>query len=152
MASSSGHVPREAGPFSPGAVARVASGSPPEDPETDQRFPRASRLTARRQFVAVYDRGRKVRRSAFLMFGAPNRLGYSRLGLTVTRKNGTAVRRNRIKRRFRDLFRRHREELPGSLDLVVNGHARVLDSTADQLERDFMSAVRELARKAGGES
>ena len=152
MASSLGHVREEVGPSSPDVAARVASGSPSEDPKTDQRFPRASRLTARRQFVSVYDRGRKARRSAFLVFGRPNQLGYCRLGLTVTRRAGCAVIRNRIKRRMRDLFRRHRQELPGSLDLVVNAHSRVLESTVEQLERDFMSAVRELARKTGNES
>ena len=152
MASSSGRVRREVGPSSLDVAVRVARGSPSEDPETDQRFPRASRLTARRQFVAVYDRGRKARRSTFLIFGQPNQLGYCRLGLTVTRRAGSAVRRNRIKRRMRDLFRRHRKELPGSLDLVVNAHSRVLESTVEQLERDFMSAVQELARKTGNEN
>ena len=149
MASSSGHVREEVGPFLPDVAVRVASGFPSEDPETDERFPRSCRLTARRQFVDVYDRGRKARRSSFLIFGVPNQLGFCRLGLTVTRRAGCAVRRNRIKRRLRDLFRRHHDELPGSLDLVVNAHSRVLETTPDRLEREFVSAVEELARRVG---
>ncbi|HKK52704.1 MAG TPA: ribonuclease P protein component, partial [Myxococcota bacterium] len=45
--------------------------------------------------------------------------GSRRLGITASRKVGDAVRRNRFKRRVREWFRRNREELPPSLDLVV---------------------------------
>ena len=152
MASSSGHVREEVGPSLLDVAVRVASGFPSEDSETDHRFPRTSRLTARRQFVEVYGCGRKARRSSFLIFGAPNQLGYCRLGLTVTRRAGSATSRNRIKRRMRDIFRRHRNELPGSLDLVVNAHSRVLETKLDQLEHEFVSAVEELARKAERET
>lgn len=126
---------------------KVAPGSLPEAPETDQRFPRKYRLTTRRQFVEVYNRGRKARRSSMIVFGLPNEAGHCRLGLTVTRRVGSAVARNRVKRVLRDLFRRHREELPVALDLVVNAHRSVLALPARRLEREFLGAVAELARK-----
>jgi ribonuclease P protein component len=129
------------------AAARVANASPSEASASDQRFPRSCRLTARRQFVDVYDRGRKARRTAFTIFGLPNAVGHSRVGLTVTRRTGGAVVRNRAKRVLRDLFRRHRHALPGSMDLVINAHPAILTMRRAQIERDLLGAVAELARR-----
>ena len=147
MASSSGCAREEVAPSSQGVAARVASGSRSEAPETDQRFPRSSRLTARRQFVEVYQQGRKARRPSFALFALANDVGYCRLGLTVTRRTGNAVARNRIKRVLRDVFRRHHDTLPGAMDLVVNGYRSILSRSAASLEREFVGAVAELARK-----
>ena len=43
----------------------------------------------------------------------------ARLGIAVSRRTGNAVFRNRIKRRVREVFRRHRKELSGATDYVV---------------------------------
>jgi ribonuclease P protein component len=45
--------------------------------------------------------------------------GAARLGISVSRKVGNAVCRNRIKRRLREFFRVHRQELPAGVDLSV---------------------------------
>jgi ribonuclease P protein component len=95
----------------------------------------------------VYRRGLKARRPSFTVFGLPNDLDGCRIGLTVTRRAGTAVVRNRIKRVLRDVFRRHRDELPVAMDLVVNGESSMLSMSAERIERDFLGAVAELARK-----
>ncbi len=64
-------------------------------------------------------RGRRVGTRWFLVFLAQREGGGSaRLGITVTRKVGKAVRRNRIKRLVREWFRVHSREL-GALDVVV---------------------------------
>ena len=147
MASSSDRVPEEVAPFLHDVAAKVASDFRSEAPETDQRFPRSYRLTARRQFVEVYNRGWKARRPSGVVFALPNDVGGCRLGLTVTRRVGSAVRRNRVKRVMRDIFRRRREELPGAMDIVVNAHSSVLTMAPERVEREFMSAVAELARR-----
>src|SRR5262245_53958759 len=113
MASSSGPAGEVGVPSWHGGVGRVASGSRSEATPTGQRFPRSSRLTSRRQFLEVYDQGRKVRRACFTIFGLPNNLGEFRLGVTVTRRVGHAVTRNRIKRKLREAFRHQRERLTG---------------------------------------
>ena len=82
------------------------------------------------------------------MFGLPNTVDTCRLGITVTRKVGGAVTRNRIKRRFREVFRRHRQELKPHLDIVVNAHRGVEFDDPAGLEREFLRAFERLA--AGG--
>ena len=82
-----------------------------------------------------------------MVFGLPNEVGACRVGLTVTKRTGNAVARNRIKRRLRDVFRRHREQLPVAMDLVVNGQSAILKMSARDLEHEFLAAVRDLMRK-----
>ena len=149
MASSSGCEREEVARSLLDVAERVASASRSEAPETDQRFPRSGRLTARRQFLEVYRRGRKVRRPAFTVFGMPNDVGRCRIGLTVTRKVGGAVARNRIKRVLREAFRRHGMKLQRSMDLVFNAQRALLSMSAPHIEREFRGAIAELAGKAG---
>ena len=128
----------------PAVAGKGASVSPPES-RPDQRFLRSHRLTARRQFLAVYERGRKVRCASFTVFALPNELDHCRLGVTATRKIGNAVHRNRIKRRLREIFRRNRSDLALPLDLVINAYASVITRNHADLEEDFLNGFRRLA-------
>ena len=66
----------------------------------------------------------------------------SRLGVTVTRRIGNAVQRNRVKRRVREFFRLHRHELQPAHDLLIIARAG-----ADKLS--FGDVESELARALG---
>jgi ribonuclease P protein component len=63
----------------------------------------------------------KVKQSAgpLVVYSLPNDLKHCRLGLSVSRRLGTAVRRNRIKRMVREAFRLHDCQLPRGYDLVI---------------------------------
>ena len=84
---------------------------------------------------------------SFTLFGLPNSAGTCRLGITVTRKVGDAVRRNRIKRRLRDIFRRNRTQLAPGLDLVINAHRAIDVSDAAAIEAEFLRTFGRLARR-----
>ncbi len=87
-----------------------------------QRFGRAFRLRRRVDFLRVQGSGGKLHVRHFLVFVVRNpttpQLPPPRLGVTVTRKVGNAVTRNRIKRWVREAFRRHRTGLAAGLDMV----------------------------------
>ena len=80
------------------------------------------------------------------MFGRENNLAYHRLGITVTRKIGGAVVRNRIKRLFREIFRRCSGEIPGHLDLVVNAKAGCVNISYGELGEEFIAAAKRICR------
>ena len=130
-----------------GAAGKDAGDSRSDAPAHDQSFPRSCRLRSRRQFVEVYTKGRRVGSSSFTVFGLPNNLGHCRLGLTVSRKVGGAVRRNRVKRLLREVFRLNRTRLEPALDLVVNAHPSIGQRGLRELESEFARTFTNLARR-----
>jgi len=89
--------------------------------EPTPRFPyrHRQRLHGGRAFAAVFDA--KLRKTAgpITVCGRPNGLAYSRLGLSVPRRIGSSVTRNRVKRRLREAFRLSQHDRPIGYDLVV---------------------------------
>ena len=67
----------------------------------------------------MYRKGRRLQGSGFSLLFLANNLTASRLGISVHRLIRGAVRRNRIKRMFREVFRLHRDVFPQSCDIVV---------------------------------
>ena len=145
MASSSGCVPGEVAPSLPDVAGRVGSVWRSEVPVVGQRFPGSCRLTSRLQFKAVYAKGHRASCRCFTLYALPNSLDRCRLGLTVTRKVGCAVIRNRVKRILRDVYRRNQERLDVPLDIVINARATVLERPRPQLERDFLQCFEKIA-------
>ncbi len=87
-------------------------------------------LTKRADFLAA-NRGLRVARSGFVLLVRPNGGEGVRYGITVTKKIGNAVVRNRMKRRFRELLR---EALP---ETGLADHDHVLIGREGGIERDF---------------
>lgn len=107
-----------------------------------QGFQRPERLRKRRQFLEVYESGRKAHSATLVVYVRENSLSCHRLGLTVSRKIGKAVTRNRIKRRLRELFRLKREEIPGSLDVVINVKRSAARAAFQELRQDLDRSLR----------
>lgn len=147
MAFSSDRVREGVGPSLPADAARVASGSRPDSPRPRRRFPRSRRLTSRRQFREVYRRGIRSGSPSFLVFGLRNDAGHCRLGVTVTRKFGGAVVRNRAKRRLRELFRLHQDRFDLPLDLVFNVRSGMPLLPSAEVEKQFLRSIGVLSRR-----
>ena len=80
-------------------------------------------------YRAVSASGKRRVCGQFIILLRKNERSRSRLGITVSRKVGHAVTRNRIKRIVRDYFRLNRDDLPGALD--INVIARQATGTLD---------------------
>jgi ribonuclease P protein component len=68
-------------------------------------FPKDERLLKRAEFVSLSSEGKKFPSPNFLLIVRNNNLGHPRIGLTVSRKVGNAVIRNRVKRLLREFYR-----------------------------------------------
>ena len=88
---------------------------------TGERLPREERLRRRADFLRCYRTGRRRQGAVAILYFVPNQVGHPRLGITASRKVGTAVVRHRLRRRIREIYRRwnQRGRLP-ALDLVVH--------------------------------
>jgi ribonuclease P protein component len=91
------------------------------DRSRDERLLREQRLLRRSEFVRVQQQGRRVHTAHFVMLllRARARTAPVRFGVTVGRRVGCAVQRNRIKRVVREVFRRNRELFPLGCDVVL---------------------------------
>jgi ribonuclease P protein component len=84
------------------------------------RFTRTDRLLHSREFQHVTRQGRRAASDAFVVLVTLDGAGgHPRLGVTVSRRVGNAVVRNRVKRRIREWFRRERGRLPAGAEVVV---------------------------------
>ena len=86
---------------------------------SDEAFGKKDRLLKRADFVRVQKRGRKQETKSLLILVHPGRKGRTRLGIAVSKKYGSSVARNRVKRVVRELYRRNRPLFPKSSDVVV---------------------------------
>ena len=111
----------------------------------DYVFPKHFHLLRPSEFDLVYKNGLKKHSRGFVLFRHANDLEHPRLGLSVSRKFGGAVRRNRIKRLVREAVRLNwREWGAGGSDIVVvakKGADRYgLGDVKSELNRSFSLA------------
>jgi len=101
------------------------------------------RLRKRAEFLAVR-RGDK-RRGPFFLLEVLRRAdeGAPRFGITVTKKSGNAVTRNRIRRRLREAIRVHAaDDMARGSDYVIVGRPDVLDAPFDELKAELSRRLR----------
>ncbi len=113
---------------------------------TREGFPRQHRIVRASDYRAIYSGGRKVHSERFVLYGRENGLEYHRLGITVSRKVGGAVIRNRVKRLFREIFRKSSADIPSHLDIVVNAKRACATATYCGLSGEFLAAARKVCR------
>ena len=100
-------------------------------------------LTGKVQFGLVYDRGRSWMAKEVVIRVLPNSLGLTRYGLTVSRRVGNAVVRNKVKRRLREIIRN--TGLKPGWDIIII--ARNTTASADFIT--LGRSVENLLMKAG---
>lgn len=105
-------------------------------------FSREERVRKRRRILEIYEGADKIQGSCLVLYLAENGLPHHRLGVTVSRKIGTAVIRSRVKRRLRELFRTNKNTILPFCDLVINAKRRAAVASYQELEKDFLRAAR----------
>jgi len=111
-------------------------------------FSKAERLRKRREFLGVYERGDKIRSTYFVLYMLENGRPHHRLGITVSRKIGRAVVRNRIKRRLREIFRANKQAIYPHCDLVVNAKRSAARAHNQQIQEDILKGILRWKQKA----
>lgn len=109
-------------------------------------FRRAEHLRSPADFRRVYERRRSVSDGWLIVYACENHLPHLRLGLSVSRKVGPAVHRNRLRRLYREAFRLGRAEMPVGLDLVLIPRCSDAPSLAE-LQPALVRLVKQVAKK-----
>ena len=117
-----------------------------------QALPKQRRLTKRRDFLRVYEAGRKLFSRYCVLFFAANQLPYSRIGITATKKIGKANVRNRLKRWTREIYRIERAPLgldAHALDLVVNVKPNAAETSFREYRDDLTRVLQKVREERG---
>jgi len=115
-------------------------------------FAAADRLHRSAEFIRLQRIGVRFESPHFVLY-AGNLAGYpddaparARLGVTVSRRVGIAVVRNRVKRRVREIFRRViRDKLPAGASIVVIARAGAATLASPAIDNELIMAARNLS-------
>ena len=105
------------------------------------------RIRKHKDFTALYKKGKRYKGKYFILINYPNELGFSRFAVVASKKTGSAVKRNRIKRRMRALFRRNKNHLIIPMDLIVIAKTDLSSAPWKDLEEEYLKAVEIITRK-----
>ena len=99
-------------------------------------------------FRRVYDRRRSASDRWLIVYACENGLLHRRFGMSVSRKVGPAVVRNRLRRLYREAYRLTRDRLPPGLDIVVipKGSA---EPSLEQLKESLPQLIGQIVRRLG---
>jgi ribonuclease P protein component len=112
-------------------------------PARTYRLPGRMRLRRQEDFRAAYHARGNRRAGPLAVYLRPNDLGHARLGISIPRRVGRAVVRNRIRRRVREAFRHLRPTLGASYDVVINvrPHEPLPQAEYERLLADALAAL-----------
>jgi ribonuclease P protein component len=109
----------------------------PERNPSGERLRREQRLRSPRDFQRVRAQGKRVSGGLLsLGYVAQAEPGWTRFGLSVSRRVGGAVVRNRVKRRLREIVRRKLADIAPGFDLVITARAGAADARIEALDQE----------------
>ena len=135
----------------PTELAVCGTGATPGGPSAALRFPRAARLRQHAAFERVYKEGRRIFSANLTVFFRSRRADEGetgpRVGFTVSRAMGGAVRRNRIKRRLREAVRMNLAKLRAPVDVVINPKRTTAEAEFVSLSGEVASAFQQIGQR-----
>ena len=134
---------------SPSGAGSQAAGSDHSDQAVIRLgLPSALRLRKTRDYQRVQRGGRRIRATDILVLHKPGITDACRVGITVSRKVGGAVTRNKVKRWLREAVREEAGRLSGVHDLVIIAHPSAAQAGLQRLQMQ----VAETFERVGGEA
>ncbi|MCI1945847.1 ribonuclease P protein component [Clostridium luticellarii] len=103
------------------------------------------RIKKNAEFRIVYKRGRSFSNNLLVLYTYRNKKGVNRLGISISKRVGKSVERNRIKRLIKEICRLNIENIKTGYDLVFI--ARNLSNGKSYAEID--NSIKNLIKKAG---
>lgn len=116
----------------------------------ENALPRSRRLRKRFDYLATRKQGRRLHTPHFIILLNHNDTPHRRLGITVTKKIGSAVRRNRIKRLVREVYRQNLQLFPENMDIVFIAKPGAAALNYQAVEQEVMQVSGRMRSARGG--
>lgn len=97
-----------------------------------------------KDFRRLYSRGKSFVSGYTVVYALKNRYENNRLGLTVSKSLGKAVKRNRLKRLMRESYRLMEDRINTGFDIIIVARNRAEGKTQQQIQRDIEYAMKKL--------
>jgi len=106
-------------------------------------YPREFRIRRRPEILSLQRIGKKLYSKHFLIILSPAEQPLNRLAVTVSKKvHKSAVRRNRVKRKIREIFRLHHRQLKGHFDMLIIARKNAHEINYQDTHREILGALR----------
>lgn len=115
----------------------------------DFTFPRSLRVRSRADYLKIQRSGQKMGGRYLILLSMDNELAASRFGITVSRKTGNAVTRNRVKRRIRELQRFNRDSVVPGKDIVVIATRKASEATFERMKMEYIDLIKRAGLSRG---
>jgi ribonuclease P protein component len=100
------------------------------------------RLRKNLDFRKVYNKGKNFWNRNLVLYVKKNELEETRLGITVTKKIGNAVVRNKVRRRIREIYRLNLYRIEQGYDLIIIPKKNVTEISYKELENAFIHILK----------
>jgi len=105
------------------------------------------RIRKKKDFLALYKKGRRYKSRYFSLIFLRGALPYSRVGVVASRKVGGAIVRNKAKRWMRELFRRNRDLLDSPVDLLIVAMPDMAGAAWSEVREQYLAGLCEVGKR-----
>ena len=110
-------------------------------------FKKEDKILKRREFLQLQRCGKKIQDSNFIVIYSDGKFDKNRIGITVSRKTGNAVKRNKIKRLIREHFRMNRDKIAEFIDINVIAKKKAGEISADMVFKSLDGIFKKIPRR-----
>ena len=110
-------------------------------------FTKKNKILKRREFLQLQRCGTKIQDRNFIVIYSDGRSEKNRIGVTVSKKLGNAVKRNKIKRLIREHFRMNRDKIAEFMDINVIAKKKAGEISADMVFKSLDGIFNQIPRR-----
>jgi len=110
-------------------------------------FTKADRILKHSEFVRLSKLGKKIHNRYFIAVFSMGRFERTRLGITVTKKTGDSITRNRIKRFIREYFRLNKQNIAGNWDINIIAKKEASNLSSHQVFSSLQNIFGQISRR-----
>ena len=95
-----------------------------------------------KDFENIMNKGTCLKNSSFVIYSLENNLSYDRYGISVSKKLGNAVFRNKYKRKIRAIIDNYKKNYINKKDYIIILRRGAIDRNYQELENDFLKIMK----------